>query len=234
MKVKIVCGCVFAFFIILVMPMTNALEIRTLKIQPHVLYVDDDVKKIDVDILIQYVVDLLKEYPDLAEKFLSEFEDTTELHCFDQKSSHLSSTNQTLLEKIYWKVFEYRAFRLYLSTCIFLYHQSKITLLRTITWAMKLLRWVKLGVILGYINPAPQPPEEPVLVFIQDIEQHSLFVASVEPENILWSDIDEIGSGDCDPFPGGYVVAGQKITNCTGILVLRYIPSLKVLGVFEF
>lgn len=57
---------------------------------------------------------------------------------------------------------------------------------------------------------------------------------SVTPNTVPWSDIDQIGSGHCDPLPNGTVLIGDEITNCSGFIVLRYIPSNEILGVFEF
>jgi hypothetical protein len=90
--------------------------------------------------------------------------------------------------------------------------------------------------VLGYIDPTPEAPETPVITFVQDNLTNTLMVTSVTPSTIqfLWSDIDEIGSGNCDPLPSGNVTAGEQITNCSGVIVLRYIPLNEVLGVFEF
>jgi hypothetical protein len=102
------------------------------------------------------------------------------------------------------------------------------------TWGIKLLRWVKIGIILGFIDPSQQPPQTPDVVFEQDEVNNTLMVVSVNQDNVLWSDIAEIGSGSCDPFPVGNVTVGGEIINCSGIIVLQYIPTEAILGVFEF
>ncbi|MCK5112595.1 MAG: hypothetical protein KAQ84_03550, partial [Thermoplasmatales archaeon] len=147
----------------------------------------------------------------------------------------LADSNQSLIEKIWLRVFNYRLFRLYISFWILIYLQSKITLLRTINWAMKLLRWIQVGIILGIVDlPQYEPPETPDISFEMDIENNTLTVSYVYPEDVLWGDIDQIGSGTCDPLPTGNVTVGDEITNCMGMIVLRYIPTDEVLGVFEF
>lgn len=67
-----------------------------------------------------------------------------------------------------------------------------------------------------------------------DDVNNTLTVISVTPEDTFWDDIDQIGSGTCDPLPTGNVSAGDVITNCSGIIVLRYIPTSGVIGVYEF
>ncbi len=76
--------------------------------------------------------------------------------------------NQTFLEKIFWKIFNYRLFRVYLSALLFVYFQSKFTLMRTMTWGIRLLRWVKVGILLGFIDPSQQSPQTPTIDFHQD------------------------------------------------------------------
>jgi len=101
------------------------------------------------------------------------------------------------------------------------------------TWGIRLLRWIKLGLLLGFIDPSQQPPQTPDIGFQQDLGNDSITVTYVAPGE-LWSDIAEIGAGSCDPFPEGNVTAGDLITNCSGIIVLQYLPTYEILGVFEF
>ena len=67
-----------------------------------------------------------------------------------------------------------------------------------------------------------------------DDVNNTLTVTFVTPGDTFWDDIDQIGSGTCDPLPTGNVSAGDVITNCSGIIVLRYIPTSGVIGVYEF
>jgi hypothetical protein len=50
--------------------------------------------------------------------------------------------------------------------------------------------------------------------------------------NLNWSDI-QVTSGDCD-LPSGFIKAGDKITNCTGLLIFVWIPSNTVIGKWNF
>ncbi len=130
-----------------------------------------------------------------------------------------TDSNQSFVEKAWFRIFNYRGFRLYLSLCLFVYFQSKLTLMRSLTWGMKLLRWVKVGIIFGIIDPSSEePPETPTISFFVDGVNKTLTVNSVMPEDTLWGDIDQIGSGTCDPLPTGNVTAGDVVTNCSGII----------------
>ncbi len=142
--------------------------------------------------------------------------------------------NQTLLEKIFWKVYNYRLFRFFVSVIVYSFHPSKLTTMRMLTWAIKVLRITNLGILLGFIDTTPQQPTQPVIIFEQDLANRTLTVTSAYPDDVLWTDIDQIGSGHCDPLPTGNVTIGDTLTNCTGVIVLRYIPLNLVLGVFQF
>ena len=88
---------------------------------------------------------------------------------------------------------------------------------------------VEMTVVYGDI-----PPDTPEIIFAMDLENNTLTVVYVNPDDVLWSDLDQIGSGTCDPLPTGNVTVGDMITNCSGTIVLRYIPTNEVIGVFEF
>jgi hypothetical protein len=247
MKRRIIIGSILIIFLLSLVPATNAIQIQTIKKESSTLFFSfDTMKNMDSAALVVFIRTLAKDYPELFNVFqqkVKEIEETPSSTVMEQLGmiSHHSSQgpqpaadNQTFLEKIYWKIFNYRVFRLYISTCIFLYHPSKLTLMRTMTWGIKLLRLVKIGIILGFINPTPQQPQPPTIVFGQDLVNKTLTVTAVTPDKILWSDIDQIGSGSCDPLPNGNVTVGDQITNCTGIIVLRYVPLNEIIGVFEF
>jgi hypothetical protein len=248
MKGKILGGCLIAVVLLILVPATNAIQVQIIEQNSSSLFYSyDAIRNMDSGDLIAYIRTLTKNYPELSEEFEQKVTELGTTFPLLEASGHLQLTshqsskgprsladNQTLLEKIYWKIFNYRVFRLYLSTMLFLYTHSKLSLMRTTTWAIRLLRWVRLGIILGYINPTQPQPQPPTIVFQQDVVNRTLTVTSVSADNIPWSDIDQIGSGHCDPFPSGNVTVGNVIIDCSGIIVLRYIPLNEVLGVFDF
>jgi hypothetical protein len=247
-RIRILCGSLLAAFLLVLVPATNAIQVQPIEKKSDVaFYSSDTMKSMDSTALIDFMYALTEDYPVLTDTFfqcVKEVQETpissllteqfgTIAHHSNQ-GVQKNSDNQTLLEKIYWKIFNYRVFRLYISACIFLYHQSSLTLMRTMTWGIKLLRLIKIGTLLGFITTTPQPPQQPTILFEQDTQNGTLTVLSVTPQTIPWSDIDEIGSGSCDPLPSGNVTIGDEITNCTGIIVLRYLPLDEILGVYEF
>jgi len=248
MKRRIIVGSIVAIFLMVLVPVTNAIQIQTAEKELSTSYISyETIKNMDADELIVFIQNLAKDYPQLYEDFqrcVDEMENTPVSSMVTKQLSDIpitknqgpqpKSDNQTFIEKIFWKIFNYRVFRLYISTCLFLYFQSKFTLMRTMTWGIKLLRLVKIGILLGFIDPSQQQPQTPDIVFEQDEVNKTLMVVSVNPDNVLWSDIAEIGSGSCDPLPMGNVTVGGEITNCSGIIVLQYIPTEAILGVFEF
>ena len=77
------------------------------------------------------------------------------------------------------------------------------------------------------------PISTPNIQFFKDSNAHTLTVAAVDPDDVLWSDIDV--DGDCDTSGlGTYVVAGDVISSCYGTIEIRYIPTNSLLGVFDF
>jgi hypothetical protein len=102
------------------------------------------------------------------------------------------------------------------------------------TWGIRILRLIKIGILLGFIDPGQQNPQTPTIGFEQDMLNKTLTVISVDADDVPWSDFTEIGAGSCDPFPNGNVTVGDSLTNCKGIIVLQYIPTKEFIGVFEF
>jgi hypothetical protein len=248
MKRRIIVGSIIAIFLMVLVPVTNAIQIQTVEKDLSTSYISyETIKNMDADELIIFIHNLAKDYPQLYEEFqrcVDEMENTPVSSMVTKRLSDTpiaknqepqpKSDNQTFIEKIFWKIFNYRTFRLFISTCLFLYFQSKFTLMRTMTWGIKLLRWVKIGILMGFIDPSQQEPTTPDIVFEQDEVNNTLMVVSVSLDNVLWSDINQIGSGSCDPLPIGNVTVGGEITNCSGIIVLQYLPTEVILGVFEF
>ncbi len=212
----------------LIMPYTSAVEgsIQTNSIKNDL----NELLSMDFQELSRYIEDLFEDEPALISNIIEQAEDED---LIEDDIDELLDSNETFLEKIWLRVFNYRAFRLYISICLYGWFKSKLTLMRTMTWGIKTLRWIKVGIILGIIDPTPQPIT-PKISFVQSMTNKTLTVVAVEPEDVNWSDIDNVGSGSCDPIPMGNVIVGDKITNCTGIIVLRYKPTNEVMGIFEF
>ena len=237
-----------AVFLIAFVPLTNAIQIQTIEknfITSSISF--NTIKNMDAEELIVFMRNLVHDYPQLSaefERYVRMIENGPsptiktkqigDIKADKNLGPQQKDDNQTILEKIYWMIFNYRVFRLCVSVMLFLFFQSKITLWRTTTWAIRLLRWTKIGILLGFINPGQQQNQTPTINFQQDTINKTLTVISVSQTDVLWSDIAEIGAGSCDPFPEGNVTIGDILTNCTGILVLQYVPTYEILGVFEF
>jgi hypothetical protein len=245
MNGKIVVGSFLIIVFIALVPATNAIEFQIGNNDAsHTLISYQFLRQMDTRKLVTYIQNLAQNYPEIETQFLKvvhDIQNTTEktdqrLNGVNEKNQgpRPGDTNQTLLEKIFWKIYNYRILRLLISLVLFLKFQSKFTLLRSTTWAIRVLRWVKIGILLGYIDPSQQQNQTPNIGFQQDLLNHTLTVTSTSASDILWSDIAEIGSGSCDPFPNGTVVVGDIIANCSGILVFQYLPTYEVLGVYEF
>ncbi len=247
MKRRIILGSIVAVFLIALVPATNAIQIQTIEQELLITLISyEQFKNMDAEELVSFIQILATDYPELSMKFQSAVDDIESTPVSLMEAKHQSTflndknqgpqkldDNQTFLEKIFWKIFNYRLFRVYLSALLFVYFQSKFTLMRTMTWGIRLLRLVKIGILLGFIDPSQQSPQTPTIEFHQDFGNATLQVLYADAD-ILWTDISEIGAGSCDPFPGGNVTAGDRITNCTGIIVLQYLPTYEILGVFEF
>jgi hypothetical protein len=236
----IICSTLVCILLVLV-PATSAIQVHTAETNNMSVPSWQELKTMDADALQLYLLTLLKNAPAtlVSDQQVQVDEQvgmgpSVSLLTHSVPISPTAQDNQTFLEKMYWKVFNYRLFRFYVSVIIYSFHPTKLSTMRMLNWAIKLLRIANLGVLLGYINTTPQPPTQPTITFMQDLTNKTLTVASVSPDTLLWSDIDQIGSGHCDPLPTGTIKVGDELTNCTGIVVLRYIPLNMVLGVFQF
>jgi hypothetical protein len=246
MKRWSVIGSFLAIILVVLVPVTSAIQIQTVKRDVSSSLISFEMlENTDAEELVDFIQALVKDSPQALEEFqhgIDEIENTPvssmiskyiqDVKTDKNQQPQPRNDNQTFLEKIYWKIYNYRVFRLLISTLLVIYHPSKITLWRMMSWGIRLLRWTKIGILLGYIDPN-QKPQTPTIEFQQDLGNNTLTVVTA-PTDILWSDIKEIGEGSCDPFPEGTVVAGDMITNCTGIIVLQYVPTSIILGVFEF
>jgi len=244
MKGKIFFGSMLAVVLLVLIPATNAIQVQTVeKEYSSSLPSWQMVKMMDPMALQTFLQTLVKNDPVLTNEFQQQMKaiDKASIVSLGKESyptvqgmQTVNGSNQTFLEKMYWKLFNYLLFRFYVSVLIYAYNPTKLTTMRMLTWGIKVLRITKLGVLLGFIATSPQQPTQPEITFAQDLVNKTLTVASVSPNTVLWSDIDQIGSGHCDPLPNGNVTVGDELTNCTGIIVLRYIPLNMILGVFQF
>jgi len=244
MKGKIFFGSMLAVLLLVLVPTTGAMQIQTVEKETSLsLLTAQTMKTMTPEALRTFLQTLVKNDPVASDELQSQMNemDTTTIATLTKTSSNTmqgaqstNDSNQTVLEKIFWKIYNYRLLRFYVSILIYAVHPTKLTTLRVLTWGIKVLRITELGVLLGFIPSNPQPPVQIEITFSQDLANKTLTVTSVSPATVLWSDIDQIGSGHCDPLPTGTVVAGDQLTNCTGFIILRYIPSDIILGYFEF
>ncbi len=248
MKSMRIIECIVSILFIVLVPAIPAIQIQTVETElatSPITY--EALKHMDAGELIVFIQTLTKDSPQLSKEFENAIQEIEDSPVSPRASKNIQNLigdknqgpqprndNQTFLEKIFWKIYNYRVFRLVVSTLLFITFQSKFTLWRTMSWGIRLLRWTKLGILLGYIDPSQQHPQTPTIDFQQDLVNKTLTVVSIVPVNSLWSDITEIGAGSCNPLPEGNISAGDMITNCTGIIVLQYVPTYEILGVFEF
>lgn len=235
MNKKIIIVSVLVVFMLMLLPSTTAIQEKTGLNGITKLTDFTDIQNMNIDELIDFIMELAEGNPEIQDEIIRQVEEIEDEDILQKESDELADSNQSLLEKIWFRIFNYRLFRLVISFGILISYQSKITLLRTTHWATKLFRWIQVGIILGIVDlPDYEPPEILHISFEMDMDNNTLAVDYVYPEDVLWGDIDQIGSGTCDPLPTGNVTVGDEITNCLGMIVLRYIPTNEVLGVFEF
>jgi hypothetical protein len=92
------------------------------------------------------------------------------------------------------------------------------------------IRDVSTNILLGtwtFTEPTPS------IQFFKDNEDRTLTVAQADPADILWSDINIDGTCDASGL-GTYVIAGDRITECSGTITISHIPTNALLGVWEF
>jgi hypothetical protein len=241
MNGKMIVGSTLVCLLMVLVPVASAIQVHVVEKNSPSVPSWQELKTMNAEALQTYLRTLLKNTPtafahdqQLQTNEHAGMISSVSLSTHVAPSSQAAQNNQTLLEKIYWKVYNYRLFRFFVSVLIYSFHPTKLTTMMMLTWAIKVLRITNLGILLGFINTSPQQPPQPQIIFAQDLVNKTLTVTSVSPDTVLWSDIDQIGAGHCDPLPNGNVTAGDELTSCTGIIVLRYIPLNMVLGVFQF
>lgn len=235
MNKKIIIVSVLVVFMLMLLPSTTAIQEKTGLNGITKLTDFKDIQNMNIGELIDFIMELVEGNPEIQDELIRQVEEIEDEDILQKELDKLADSNQSLLEKIWFRVFTYRLFRLFISSGILISSQLKITLMRTTHWATKVLRWISVGIILGIVDLSDyEPPEILRISFEMDMDNNTLVVDYVNPEYVLWGDIDQIGSGTCDPLPTGNVTVGDEITNCLGMIVLRYIPKNKVLGVFDF
>ena len=65
-----------------------------------------------------------------------------------------------------------------------------------------------------------------------DKSAKTLTVQKIYEKNLRWED-NEICSGNAD-LPKGTIKEGDVITNCSGNVALRHIPTNTLLGAYDF
>jgi len=68
---------------------------------------------------------------------------------------------------------------------------------------------------------------------MKEDDNRILRVTGVDPVNLNWSNIQLVGNGTCN-LPIGNISAGDAITDCTGTISLKWIPTNKILGSWDF
>ena len=235
MKKKIIIGSILVVLMLMLLPSTTSLQLNTRLNRGTSFPGIEEIQNMDINGLMDFIVEMSKDYPLLQEEIICQIEEMEDEKTLQDELNKPLDSNQSIIEKIWTLVFNYRLFRFSVSAFFYLSFQSKLTLWRTLTWSIKLIRWIKVGIILGIVDPTfGGPPDSPQISFEMDIQNNTLTVESVYPDDVSWEDIDEIGSGTCDLLPTGTVTVGDQITNCTGVIVLRYIPTNGIIGIFEF
>jgi hypothetical protein len=230
MKKKIFLISILTTFMLILLPNINAIQKNVYDEETENITIND-IKQMDEVEIVSFIIELSKVEPELHEEIINEINELE----YKEKTTSPINSNQSIIQKIWQLIYQYRMIRFSLSAIIYITMPSKITMMRTLTWSIKLIRWMKIGVLLGTIDPNFwRPPETPQIIFDIDKVNNTLTVEDVYPNDVLWSDIDQIGSGSCDPFPSGTIAPGDVITNCQGILVLRYKLTNGIIGIYEF
>lgn len=142
--------------------------------------------------------------------------------------------NNSTVKAIWTTVLYYRIFRLYLALTWYTLNRDPFAGMRAATWAIRIYNWIQIGIYLGIVEATPNL-QTPSVTFEQDLENRTLTVTAINfTRDVLWSDIEEVGGGTCDPLPSGVMAVGDKLTNCTGSIMLRYKPTNKILVVADF
>jgi len=234
MKKKIILGSIVTIIMLIMLPSTTSIQLNPKLQEASKQTSFEEIKNMDIDEIIDLMFEITKDYPQIQEEISKQIEE------LNKKTNNeivikQADSNVSTLQKIWELVFRYRMFRFTWSLFIYVSFPTKITMWRTLTWSIKVIKWIKIGVLLGFVDPAFwKQPIIPQISFEMDIANNTLVVVYVSYENISWNDIDQIGSGSCDPLPTGSVTVGDEITNCVGIIILRYKPFNQIIGMYDF
>jgi len=96
------------------------------------------------------------------------------------------------------------------------------------------------GVITITYNPTGQliglftfPEQNVTVTFMQDVVDKKLTVTSADPYDLLWSDFSINGTCDTSNL-SEYVLAGDSIYDCYGVIIITYNPTDQLIGLFTF
>ncbi len=91
------------------------------------------------------------------------------------------------------------------------------------------LTYIPTNTLFGTWDFSPHPS----ITFVTADFANTFTITSVDPDDVLWSDIEV--SGVCDTSSlGTYVTAGNTIFGCYGVISLTYLPTGTVLGSWSF
>jgi hypothetical protein len=120
------------------------------------------------------------------------------------------------------------------------------------TWGIKLLRWVKIGILLGIVDPSQQQPQTPNIACTTDSTTNRITIATADA-NVNWSDIvitlNKQGATYQVFYANGTVIAPVNNTAASGVaqvtagdyiqlstytgnvrVTLMYVPTNSLLG----
>jgi len=83
-----------------------------------------------------------------------------------------------------------------------------------------------------FSKPASAVKSSLPALFVMDKNTRTLTVQEIYEKDLKWED-NEICSGDAS-LPTGHIKVGDVVTNCSGNLAFRHVPSNKLFGAFEF
>jgi hypothetical protein len=89
----------------------------------------------------------------------------------------------------------------------------------------------------GYRYIHDVQPEIPSITFVQDEEDHTLTVLTVEPDDVLWDHLDIYNEGDITGISedgDGIVESGEFIFSLYGLVEIYHEPTDVLLGTWQF
>jgi len=93
------------------------------------------------------------------------------------------------------------------------------------------LRWIPANTLLAIFEFSEKEPLS--ITWVKDDAADTLTISSVEPANVLWGDIEIIGNCNTTGL-SIYVTAGDVITECSGTITIRQIPTNTIIGTWDF